>query len=267
MELLPGYLEVLVVAVFVRGVECTSGSVAAGQTHVPCNDVKHMCKDRVGCSLAWHNYKVLCQNVQNNDVRTCDVRCERALIVLFTGKDGIGRLLLNCTCRGDDFCEEQQKLQFCSDTILKALDDSAVVNCSLARLLCEADSSCHTAFQLYMSHCQPLRNGLTCTLECQKSVALLHRQERAEKLKTCICNVDPEYKECKQIHRVMNASCILDGSDIRQTTNEQPYKMQNPVNNVTLMQTTNYMWLCFVQILIPVLMVVIRYSDIAASYI
>lgn len=257
MEFLPGYVEVLVVAVFVCGVECTSGSVATGQTNVHCNDVKHMCKERVGCSLAWHNYEILCQNVQNNDARTCNVRCERAIIVLLTGKDGIGRLLLNCSC-GRDVCAEQERLQLCSESIVTALDESVVVNCSLARLLCEADSACHTAFQLYMSHCQPMRKGLECTMACGKSLTLLHRQERAEKLKNCICNVDPEYKECKHIHRVINTSCVVTGSGIRHTNNDQPYTMQIPVNNMTLLQTTSYMWLCFVEILIPLLVVVIR---------
>ncbi|XP_045215559.1 uncharacterized protein LOC123565850 [Mercenaria mercenaria] len=204
MSLVSSYLQVVVAAL------CTAHQCTAGITSMSCVDVKHLCMEKVGCSMAWHNYHIHCQNAIDGDVQTCTVSCQRAITVLLSAQDGIGRLFTNCSCNVLgvlDSCDEQRRLNFCSQFVLdllETLDDSAVVGCSAARIMCEADAACHTAFQMYMSQCESMIKGLECKKECEDSLNQLYKENRAAKLKSCICDNDPEYKDCETVHRNMN---------------------------------------------------------------
>lgn len=220
-----------------------------GMATKDCVEVKHLCTDRVGCSMAWHNYQIHCRGTINGDVQTCTVSCQRATTVLLSGQDGIGRWFTNCSCTGEEVCREQQRLKFCGNFILQVLetlDDSVVIGCSSARIMCEADAACHTAFQMYMSQCESMfESGLDCTKECEDSLRALYEQKRAAKLKYCVCDNDDEYTDCKNIHRKVDTIC-----NYRNNT----YKLVHSSGSRAHVHLITSVLLSFVQILIVLLL-------------
>jgi hypothetical protein len=184
---------------------CTSYRYIVGVSAMTCIDVKLLCKEQVGCSLAWHNYHIHCWNVINGDKETCSLTCKRSISVLLSTQSGIGRLFTSCNSSFPDERENQRRLNFCSRfisglSVMSPEDDTSAISCSSARILCETDARCHTAFQVFMSQCRPEERGLNCTRDCAYSLHHMFILSRAANLRKCTCDTDPEYQDCKIIH-------------------------------------------------------------------
>lgn len=100
---------------------------------------------------------------------------------------------MTCDCQRDEVCElQRRRLAVCTPDVLAAMGDvhdtSTPIGCSLAELVCSADTSCLTALDFYRHHCRKLFQGLQCTQRCNNSLAILHQVEKARKLRTCTCD-------------------------------------------------------------------------------
>lgn len=161
-----------------------------------CLDARNRCIGRIGCSGALNNFYIACDGLRSGYVTECSRACKRAIISLVTVAGDIGQDYLNCDCRGNRDCTQwKERIQVCSDdviSVLEVLDTEQQISCSLARMLCEADTQCYTALQFYEKHCeaiferQPVPNQ--CSVICNNSVQILYSRKRASKLKNCICD-------------------------------------------------------------------------------
>lgn len=166
-----------------------------------CMDARNRCILRIGCSMALNNFLIACEPVRLGAVDYCTDSCMRAVVSLVTVADDIGTDYLTCDCdTAPDCLLVKKRIALCSDGVLAALnslDTDEVISCSLARMLCEADTSCWTALSYYENDCGYLWDKHTtemlhCSPVCNNSVATLFRQRRAAKLRTCLCdNTDP----------------------------------------------------------------------------
>lgn len=174
-----------------------------------CDIVKSRCGARVGCAMALHNFFLGCNDLMYGDITECSVECTRTLISLMSTEDGVG--FMECDCEGVESCEERKKnVEVCTTSVMEAvktLNDSSVVSCTLARWLCEADSSCLTALSYYISYCESLLEGITCTPRCNNSLSILYRQPKAAKLINCSCEGNEEF-DCVKIRRNTERLCF-----------------------------------------------------------
>lgn len=198
-------------------------TVSVVVTRELCVDMQSRCIQRVGCGMALQNYLVGCADLVNRDdydldldtprpsrrrgggrrggrgqERACLPRCRRALISLLSTEDGEGEQFMTCDCQGEEFCVEQrQRLDVCGREVMSslraALDDTTPIDCSLAEMICEADTSCQAALDYYRDHCRQLFDGKTCSKRCNNSIAILHRQDKGRKLATCHCDGSEGY--------------------------------------------------------------------------
>lgn len=155
--------------------------------------------------MALNNFLIACEPVRLGAVDHCTEACMRAVVSLVTVDDDIGTDILTCDCDAAPDCTlVKKRIALCSDGVLEALgslDNEEVISCSLARMLCEADTSCWTALSYYESHCSNLwdkhnTDTLHCSFKCNNSVSILFRQRRAAKLRSCLCdNTDPLVNE------------------------------------------------------------------------
>lgn len=176
-----------------------------------CDIVKSRCSARVGCGMALHNFFLGCNDLMYGDTTECSVECTRTLISLMSTEDEIGIGFMECDCEGDESCELRKKrVEVCTTTVLEAiktLNDSSVVSCTLARWLCEADSSCLTALNYYITYCESLLEGITCTPRCNNSLSILYRQPKAAKLINCSCEGNEEF-DCVKIRQNTERLCF-----------------------------------------------------------
>ncbi|XP_076465444.1 uncharacterized protein LOC143297149 [Babylonia areolata] len=178
-----------------------------------CDNARLQCTVRTGCQMALTNFFQGCQSVlvggggvegEGQQESACPTRCGHALVSLLTSGDGAGRAFMHCDCRGQAGCEERKRrVQVCQGHVLRAMervkDGRADLSCSLARGICEADTSCLAALRYYARHCgQLLTGGARCTSRCRNSVLILYRQPRAAKLRTCRCQGDEDY-DCPRL--------------------------------------------------------------------
>lgn len=184
---------------------------ARTQLNESCDIVKSKCSSRVGCGMALHNFFLGCNDLLYGDTTECSVQCTRALISLLSTEDNIGVGFTECDCEGDENCEvRKQRIEVCTTSVLEAiktLNDSSVVSCTLARWLCEADSSCLTALTYYINHCESLLEGITCTSRCNNSLSILYRQTKAAKLINCSCEGNEEF-DCVRIRQNTERLCF-----------------------------------------------------------
>lgn len=170
-----------------------------------CMDARNRCISRIGCSMALNNFLIACEPVRLGSVNYCTESCMRAVVSLVTVDDDIGTDILTCDCdTAADCLLVKKRISLCSDGVLQALnslDTEETISCSLARMLCEADTSCWTALSFYEENCSNLWNrhntdSLYCSSKCNNSVSILFRQRRAAKLRSCMCdNSDPVVDE------------------------------------------------------------------------
>ena len=145
-------------------------------------------------------------------VGTCTPGCRRALISLLSTEDAEGEQFLTCDCKGEAFCVEQrQRLEVCGQDVLQslraALDDTTPIDCTLAEMICAADTSCQAALDYYRDHCRKLFAGERCTQRCNNSLAILYRQEKGRKLHTCLCDGSELYN-CPALREYTNKLCF-----------------------------------------------------------
>ena len=203
-----------------------------------CDIVKSRCGARVGCAMALHNFFLGCNDLMYGDTTECSVECTRTLISLMSTEDQIGVGFMECDCEGVESCEERKKnVEVCTTSVMEAiktLNDSSVVSCTLARWLCEADSSCLTALSYYISYCESLLDGITCTPRCNNSLSILYRQPKAAKLINCSCEGNEEF-DCVKIRRNTERLCF---------NRDVPYHLKgddpNSTNSGITAVTTNF---------------------------
>lgn len=195
--------------------EPEAAAVAARPT---CVLAKNRCVNRNGCAMALHNVVLSCTDEMRPPSPStvdataatggCGARCRRALVSLLSVDDGLGSDYLACDCAGNVNCELiRSRLGVCAAGVSGSLrrllvgggdGDAAAappVSCSLAKLLCEADTACGTALHFYELNCRglwtapPGGGGETkCGRKCNNSLSVLYRQPRASKLQTCVCD-------------------------------------------------------------------------------
>ena len=205
----PEWLQTLVVALFTLGVIRTT-STATGE-EVQCNVARQNCVARIGCSMALHNYLVYCGQVMHGQTDVCPARCRKALVSLLSTEDREGEAFMECDCNGNGYCHTQkQRLEICSRDVLAAMkqltDDTVDISCSLAELICRADTSCLAALQYFDMNCAKLQSGEKCTSRCNNSLGILLRQKKARKLRTCVCDGTETYP-CRVVQQSIERLC------------------------------------------------------------
>lgn len=177
-----------------------------------CDDVQDWCARRIGCGMALQHFFVGCKENLFHETDVCTTSCKRALISLLSSEDDAGLDFINCNCSGDPYClERKQGIEVCTNDVLSAIhsvnDGDSVVSCTLAKWICEADSSCLTALEFYTNHCGKLFIGDRCTERCNNSVTILYQQAKAQKLQNCECDGSEVY-DCKSIRYYTDVLCF-----------------------------------------------------------
>lgn len=173
-----------------------------------CEVARTKCAYRAGCGMALQNYMIDCAALIVGHTTVCSVACERALIALLSTEEG--EALVDCDCDAAEFCESiRQRLQVCRQQVLNATAAGSVVDCQTARSICNADLPCSTALAYFYDRCRPVFHGRACDLLCKNSLQILHRQEKADKLKTCFCDGGEDFA-CQRIRRTTEELCNRD---------------------------------------------------------
>lgn len=181
-----------------------NGSTSSSE--VSCEVARMKCAFRVGCGMALQNYMVGCSDVMSGRIRRCNDLCKKALIALTSTEEG--QDLMRCDCQGQDFCHvTKQRIEICRPDVMKANEDDSIVSCSVAQWICAADPLCSTAVEYYRRLCRSMFHGKKCTMRCNNSISILNRQEKAAKLKTCVCDGTEDY-DCDAIKFNMDRLCF-----------------------------------------------------------
>ncbi|ELU13412.1 hypothetical protein CAPTEDRAFT_196501 [Capitella teleta] len=158
-----------------------------------CSVAQRQCTAQLGCGLAWHNFMTSCGALLQNRTVECHPSCRKAMTSLLMSTSGSD--FLTCDCDGNQvkYCRKQKaRMDVCQNAVraamLKLDDPDAVVSCSLATMVCKADTSCQTAMEYYDTNCVKMFQGDKCTDRCHNSLDVLYRQPKAEKLRNCRCD-------------------------------------------------------------------------------
>ncbi|GAB6022866.1 hypothetical protein CHUAL_006964 [Chamberlinius hualienensis] len=179
---------------------------ASTSGEVTCEVARLKCAYRMGCGMALQNYLVGCADVMSGRIKRCSDLCKKALIALTSTEEG--QNLMKCDCEGQEFCEEtKQRVEVCRPEVMRANEENSVVSCSVAQWICMADPLCSTAVEYYRRLCRSMFQGRKCTMRCNNSIAILNRQEKAAKLKTCMCDGTEDY-DCQNIKLNMDRLCF-----------------------------------------------------------
>ncbi|XP_076354819.1 growth arrest-specific protein 1-like isoform X2 [Tachypleus tridentatus] len=171
-----------------------------------CEDAQTKCAYREGCGTALRSYMVDCASVLAGQVSSCPTVCKRALISLTSTPEG--QELTMCNCNGSEFCLlSKERVEICRPEVIRATAVDAVVSCSVAHWICVADLLCSTALEYYNQLCHGMFRGYKCTHRCNNSLAILNRQDKAEKLRTCYCDGSEEFP-CRRIKVNMERLCF-----------------------------------------------------------
>lgn len=171
-----------------------------------CNETRLKCAFRSGCGTALNNYLQFCAADLSRNATTCPEACQHALIGLASTEEG--KKLMECKCKvGDTMCEKpKQQAEICRSSVTAAMSKPRL-SCRVASSICNADVLCSTALFYYNQNCKSMFKGKKCSHRCLNSIEILARQEKAEKLNTCVCDGNEDYN-CKSIHRNMNVLCF-----------------------------------------------------------
>lgn len=162
-----------------------------------CEVARMKCAYRMGCGMALHGYMVECADLIAGRTNKCPVQCQRALIALSSTEEG--QELVECDCEGSKFCElNKERIEVCRPEVIQATAAGSIVSCSTARWICAADPLCSTALDYYHRLCRGLFHGRRCTPRCNNSLAILNRQEKAAKLRSCYCDGSEDFP-CQKI--------------------------------------------------------------------
>ncbi|XP_076337086.1 growth arrest-specific protein 1-like [Tachypleus tridentatus] len=180
----------------------TATSSSAAQN---CEIARMKCAYRKGCGTALQNYMFDCASVLAGRVFRCTTLCKRALISLASTPEG--KELMKCDCNGSDFCIlSKERVEVCRSEVTQATAEDTVVSCSVAHWICVADLLCSTALEYYRHWCHAMFRGYRCTHRCNNSLAILNRQAKAEKLRSCFCDGSEEFP-CRRIKVNMERLC------------------------------------------------------------
>lgn len=218
----------------------TIGAALGGDAPT-CMTARIHCSSRIGCSMALNNFHIACERVKLGTVDHCTDSCMRAVVSLVTVNDDIGTEYLTCDCAGNEDCLLWKKrITMCSNDVLKALkslDNEDKISCSLARMLCEADTKCWTALSYYEELCSNLwikhsADGLECSSRCNNSLSILYKQTRASKLKNCLCdNTDPFIDEGTCIRMKYNTQTYCLGEEPKHIFQAEAQPLNEEIND------------------------------------
>lgn len=206
MVLVVSGLWTLIMAVAVYADAETATVASSGAVNVSCEVARMKCAYRVGCGMALQNYLLNCADVMSGRIRRCSDLCKKALIALTSTEEG--QDLMRCDCERQEFCDvTKERIEICRPEVMRANEDDTVVSCSVAQWICAADPLCSTAVEYYRRLCRSMFHGKKCTLRCNNSISILNRQEKAAKLKTCVCDGTEDY-DCDAIKFNMDRLCF-----------------------------------------------------------
>ena len=178
-----------------------------------CDDAQKRCMQQMGCSMAIHNYMIHCSTLINGETNRCNYHCRMALISLLSTEDQTGETFMTCNCGEHSFCRESKsRLSACrlaeiTEAVKEVYDPEIKLTCSLAEMICAADTSCFTALTYYEQHCRKLVKGSKCTARCNNSLSILYRQPKALKLRNCICDGMEKY-DCPALRYNIETLCF-----------------------------------------------------------
>ena len=216
-----------------------------------CGVAQARCMSNLGCGMALHNFAQYCSPLIHSETDECTPRCKSALISLVgAGRDeradagaGAGEAFMTCDCEDNEYCVAQkQRVSVCTSAVLRDIvhvyDDTTPISCSLAELVCAADTSCLTALDYYQRHCVRLLRGDGCTARCNNSVAILYRQRKARKLRDCYCDGTEDY-DCPTLRRNMRKKCF-DQRDLETRTRIRHPQRHNHTRTHHVARTSVY---------------------------
>lgn len=167
-------------------------SSATPRRAVSCEQAYTRCALRKVCAPALKAYNDDCQELISNHTSFCSSKCLKAMIALRSSE--VGDDLVNCDCSGDEYClQSKQRSQACMPQVEEAVNPTSVVSCSTATWICSANQSCATALDFYYRYCQSLFSQRHCSMRCNNSLSILHRQPKASKLINCQCDGSEEF--------------------------------------------------------------------------
>ena len=177
-----------------------------------CTEAQRRCASQLGCNMALQNYWVHCTALVHGETYECSSKCQMALAALLSIEDNVGDMFMKCNCQDNARCIEQKsRIEVCNvpvrSLMQKLADASTPVSCSLATMICVADSPCMTALEFYHSHCRGLLRGERCTPRCNNSLSILYRQKQARNLLDCACDGREDYN-CQQVRQSTQRLCI-----------------------------------------------------------
>ncbi|XP_067140339.1 growth arrest-specific protein 1-like [Centruroides vittatus] len=170
-----------------------------------CEIARMKCAYRVGCGMALRSYMIDCAEVMAGRSKRCPAPCKRALVALMSTEEG--QVLVDCDCHNSEFCEQsKERIEVCRPEVMSAMAEDSVVSCSVAQWICAADPLCSTALDYYHRLCRSMFHGRKCTPRCNNSLAILNRQDKATKLRTCYCDGSEDFA-CHEVKRNTNYLC------------------------------------------------------------
>lgn len=195
-----------------------------------CKNAQDRCLAQLGCSMALHNYLMSCAELIHGSTDRCHPICQKAIVSLLSTQDQQGHNFITCDCQGNQYCQMQKRrVEICSNDVVAAMatidDPEAIISCSLADLICSADTPCLTAMDYYKRHCGRLFRGEKCTSRCNNSLAILYRQSKALKLRTCQCDGTEQY-DCRTVRENTERLCFSDSAH-RQRSNIKNHKSRH----------------------------------------
>lgn len=193
----------VVIAVTVVGLLSASVPVATAHS---CAIARMKCAYRKGCGTALRSYIIDCASVLAGKASSCSTLCKRALISLTSTPEG--KKLMACNCNGSEFCQlSKERVEICRPEVSRATAENVVVSCSVAHWICVADPPCSAALGYYHHFCRKMFHGYQCTHRCNNSLAILNRQAKAEKLRTCYCDGNEDFP-CRQMRSNTERLCF-----------------------------------------------------------
>lgn len=208
-----------------------------------CERAQQQCVSRVGCGMALHSYFINCRSLFSGDTDVCTLDCRIAIISLLSTEDQEGANFMECDCSGKSFClNHKRRVEICSRDVMNAMesvhDEHTDISCSLAELICRADTSCYTALRYYERHCTKLFKGEKCSARCNNSLTILYRQAKARKLRTCICDGSEEYP-CEAIQRNTERLCFASDPPWRRRHRHRHRHRGNETDGGTVRHSNN----------------------------
>ncbi|CAB3364396.1 Hypothetical predicted protein [Cloeon dipterum] len=186
----------------------SSSSLLEEKPHrISCEAAHQLCMYREGCGVALQNYFWRCSGYLDGQNRLdyCPLACHETLIALTSTEQG--KHMMDCKC-SDEKCERQlRRAQICRPLVEEAIRKDSVVSCSLATLICQADTLCSRALGFYESNCKSIVHGKKCSERCNNSLSILMRQEMASKLQNCACDGSENY-DCHTVRANIAHLCL-----------------------------------------------------------